>query len=356
MAKERTNIYEIAQAAGVSPATVSRVMTNSARVSDEKRQKVEEAIRRYGYRPNALAQGLSASRRRTIGLLVADVASPFYANVTAACEREADRQGYTLLIMSPFGDDALGRRQMLRLYEQNVDAMVIIGGSIDSTNVDEEFVQQLNHICGIMPIIASGHPTGALSRKVGLDESGSIGLAMQFLLRLGHTKIALIGGRKEANATLEKRIRYRAELADHGIAWRNDYVFETHGYGNSDGYQAMKQLLQNPDRPTAVIAINDATATGILRAAIEAGLRIPQDLSLVSFDNTFLAEIVTPQITSVGCDYEQYGTTLIATAIRAAEGKPVPDYQTIPVYMTDRGSCAAPAEREENRPAAGGRS
>lgn len=342
MGKERTNIYEIAKAAGVSTATVSRVMTNSAHVSEEKRRKVEEAIRRYGYRPNALAQGLSANRTKTIGLLVADISSSFYENVTVACERAADQQDYTLLIMSSLGNDELGRRQIFRMYGQNVDALVLIGGSLDSVTANEEFIEQINHMCRVMPVISSGKPAGAENLKVALDEAGSMDIAMNHLLELGHTKIAMIGGRKGANSTLEKRIRYRTALANHGIAWREDYLLETEHYTNPEGYRAMKKLLKNPDRPTAVVAINDACATGILRAALEEGLEIPRDLSLISFDNTYLSEMVTPQITSIGCNYDEYGRVLIGTAVKAAAGEKVPPVQMVPVSMTERGSCAPP--------------
>lgn len=110
MAKERANIYTIAKEAGVSPATVSRVLTNNARVSKEKREKVQSVIQKYGYTPNALAQGLSNSKTRSIGLMIADIYSPFYSAVATECEKAADKAGYLLLMLTSLGDPELEKK------------------------------------------------------------------------------------------------------------------------------------------------------------------------------------------------------------------------------------------------------
>lgn len=339
MLRERANIYMIAKEAGVSPATVSRVLTNNARVSAEKRERVEAVIQKYGYMPNALAQGLSTAKTHTIGLLIADISSPFYAAVAAECERVAQSRGYMLLIFSSLSDTTLEMQQLRKLYEQQVDAILIVGGYIDHVVVDEEYVELVNRIVANIPIISTGKPTGAECGFVTLDEAGSMEIAMEYLMDLGHRRIALVGGRKDAKSTLEKRLRYRRMLRQKEIEYREDYVYETIDYANESGYVGMKQLLGLKERPTAVIAINDFTASGVIRAIHEAGLRIPEDISVIAFDNTYLSVAMTPQLTSVGCNYAELASALVDTAIEATISRQIPEDYVVPVSLTERDSC-----------------
>lgn len=340
MAKERANIYTIAKEAGVSPATVSRVLTNNARVSEEKREKVRAVIHKYGYTPNALAQGLSNAKTRTIGLMISDISSPFYSTVATECEKIADKCGYLMMLLTSLGDSELEKRQLRKLYEQQVDAIIIVGGLIDHITVDEEYVEQLNHILETTPIIATGRPAGVRNCKVSLDEGGSMDLVMEYLFGLGHEKIATIGGRKDAKSTLEKRVRYRTMLRQKGIVYREDYVFDSIDYSNQTGYTCMKELLKNPERPTAVVAINDFTAAGVLRAIHDAGLSVPQDISVAAFDNTYLSEALTPMLTSVGANYAEFAKHLVDAAIRASEEGVRPEDYMVPVGISVRNSCA----------------
>ena len=339
MAREQTNIYAIAKEAGVSVSTVSRVLTGNARVSAEKREKVEAAIRKFDYRPNALAQGLSTAKTNIIGALFADIASPFYGTVAKECERAANDSGYMLLMLSSQSDVELEKRQLEKMYEQRPEAILIVGGLIDQTTGTEEYVELINRISGNIPVVSTGKLPGADNAQVCLDESGSMELAMEYLLSLGHERIALIGGWKNAKSTLEKRIRYRTILAQHGIAIRDDYVFESDGYDADSGYKCMKELLKAKELPTAVIAINDYTAAGVLRAIYEAGRQVPEDFSLLSFDDTYISSALTPSVSSVGCDYAVFGQTLVNTALKAAAGVKVPETQVVPVRLTERKSC-----------------
>lgn len=339
MAKERANIYTIAKEAGVSPATVSRVLTNNARVSEEKRKKVCDVIQKYGYTPNALAQGLSTAKTHTIGLLLANISSPFYATVATECEKVADKMGYLLLMLTSLSNYTLEAKQLRKLYEQQVDAILVVGGRIDHITVDEEYVELINRINKTTPIVSTGRPAGAGNCKVGLDEGGSMNLAMEYLFELGHKKIALIGGRRDARSTLEKHISYRSMLRQRGIEYQENYVFESIDYSNQSGYQCMKRLLQQKDRPTAVVAINDYTAAGVIRAVYDAGMRIPEDISVIAFDNTYLSAALTPMLTSVGTNYSEFANHLVHAAIRSSEMGIAQEDYVVPVGLTVRNSC-----------------
>lgn len=341
MAKERVNIYTIAKEAGVSPATVSRVMTNNAKVSKERKDRVEAVIRKYDYTPNALAQGLSTAKTHTIGILIADISSPFYTRVATECERFANSKNYMLMMLSSLSDYELEKRQLMKLYEQQVDAIIIVGGRIDHVTADEEYVEMINRINAVTPIVSTGKLPGADNLQVCLDEGGSMDLAMEYLIGLGHRRIGLIGGAKQAKSSFEKRMRYRAMLRSHGIECREELVLES-DYTRADGYACMKQFLQMKERPSAVVAINDSVASGVIQAMHEADLGIPEDISLVSFDNTSLSEAVSPQLTSVGCDYAKFAEKLVQTAINASNEKKQPMVQVVPVDIVYRDSCAKP--------------
>lgn len=164
-------------------------------------------------------------------------------------------------------------------------------------------------------------------------------LAMDYLFSLGHEKIATIGGRKDAKSTLEKRMRYRTMLRQRGIVYREDYVFDSIDYSNDSGYNCTKELLKNPDRPTAIVAINDFTAAGVLRAIHDEGLRVPQDISVVAFDNTYLSGALTPALTSVGANYTEFAKHLVEAAIRASENETCPEDYMVPVGISVRDSC-----------------
>ena len=242
-------------------------------------------------------------------------------------------------MLTSLGDPELEKKQLMKLYEQQVDAIIVVGGVIDRIAVDEEYVEQLNHILESTPIIATNRPVGVRNCKIHLDEGGSMDLAMDYLFSLGHEKIATIGGRKDAKSTLEKRMRYRTMLRQRGIVYREDYVFDSIDYSNDSGYNCTKKLLKNPDRPTAIVAINDFTAAGVLRAIHDEGLRVPQDISVVAFDNSYLSGALTPALTSVGANYTEFAKHLVEAAIRASENETCPEDYMVPVGISVRDSC-----------------
>lgn len=338
MAKDRANIYTIAEEAGVSPSTVSRVMSNAARVSAEKRKRVEAAIRKYDYKPNALAQGLSTSRTKMIGIVVAHIENVFYSKMAAECERVANERGYMLMMLSSLSDFELEKRQIQKLYEQCVDAIIILGGNVDQVVADEEYVEIINRISEIIPVVATGRPQGVNCYKIGMDEGYAMELAMNYLVDLGHKEIAAMGGCKTVKSTLDKRIRYRSLIREHGLEYREEYLVETENYNFDSGYNSMKELLKK-SLPSAVICINDFFACGVMKAIGEAGLKIPEDISIIGFDNTILSSILIPDLTGVACDYEDFSKKLVETAIGAAERREMPKEQITDVSLIIRSSC-----------------
>lgn len=325
--KKEKNIYTIAKEAGVSPATVSRVMTKNARVSEEKRKKVEEIIQKYDYRPNALAQGLTNARTKIIGILAADMMNPFYAQLVDECVKEIGASGYVPMIFSSQSSYEMEEQYLQKMFDLRVDAIILMGGKSDQLVTDLEYVDLLDRITDTTPIITTGKIEGSLCYQVCIDEMASVDLAMEHLFSLGYRHIALIGGKNHIRSTYDKRMRYRMLLRKNGITYRERYVTDS-DYNIEGGYQCMEKLFQeNRTMPTAVIAINDFSAIGILRCIEEHHLSVPQDISLVSFDGTFLSDIVNPKLTSVCYDYASFGKMLAASAVKLLSGEEIPKIQ-----------------------------
>ena len=342
MEKETISIYTIAREAGVSPATVSRVLTGNARVSEEKRQRVQELIRKYDFRPNALARGLGWAETRVIGVLVSDIRNPFYATLAVECEKEANRRGYTLMLCNSLGSNALERSYLEKFYEQRVDAIIQVGGKVDELVSDPEYVEAINRVANTTPVLITGRLDGADCYQVNIDEGQSMERMMEYLIENGHRQIALLGGREDVKSTLDKRQRYRQMLRKYKIQVREDYIVDGGSYDIEGGCRAMEQFLESGcPLPTAIIAINDFTAVGVIRSLRQKGIRIPEDVSVASFDNTYITEVCMPRLTCVGYDYKTFGKVLIDTAIAAIRGEEAPmRIQMVRSILTVRDSCS----------------
>ncbi len=316
-------IYDIAQEAGVSAATVSRVLTKSANVSKEKRERIEAIIAKYNFTPNALAKGLSDTKRRVIGVIAADVRNPYYADTFVAIEVAARELGYSVLLLNSLGETSLEITQLEVLRSQRVDAVIQLGGRADDDNTDEEYAKNVKQVVDAgIPVIVTGKADGSGAYRVSIDAKKGMILLMDHLLSLGHRKIALIGGRLDVVSTRVKYETYCEILNDHNIAVNDDYVvFNSYDYGA--GYNGMSQILELEDQPTAIIAINDFAAAGVMRLIMDKGLSVPDDYSIVSYDNTNIAGLMIPKLTSIDYNYQEYGRTLVKVALDALDHKQI---------------------------------
>ncbi|MGN0166567.1 MAG: LacI family DNA-binding transcriptional regulator [Acetatifactor sp.] len=317
-------IYDIAKEAGVSAATVSRVLTSNANVRPEKKERVLKLIEKYNFKPNAMARGLSDTRSKIIGIIVADVRNPFYAQVFVACELAARKRGYTVLLCNSLGEREQEMNQLEKLHEQRVDAVIQLGGRVDDLMSDVEYVEQVNRLLNAVPMVVTGKLEGTKCYQVRIDAMKAMDLLMEHLIALGHRRIALIGGRRDVLSTYEKMQRYKQILVKNQIPYREELVAPDGSYDDMTAYEQMNRMLEQGIVPTAVIAINDFSAAGIMRSLLERGYRIPQDISLVSYDNTYITELLMPKLTSVDYNYESFGEMLVESAVSAVEGREVP--------------------------------
>lgn len=332
-------IYDIAREAGVSPATVSRMLTGNAKVSEEKRKRITELIRAYDYKPNALAKGLRETKSRVIGMILVDFVNPFYATLLSSCEKEARKRGYSLIVTSTLGDRELEDAYLDTMCQQRVATIVMVGGRSDELAPDEGYVGHVKRIAESVPVVTNGYLDGAEGCRVRLDEEKAAELAVEYLRDLGHREIAFIGGKGEIRSTVEKRLKYAQLLMQNGLPTRKEWIVDGPGYDDKSGYEAMRKLLALPCRPTAVIAVNDFTAAGVAHAIWEEGLGIPEDFSLVSFDDTYVSNLCRPRLTSVSYDLEEFASRLIGSAVDIAHGRKIEQNQVVEPKLVVRDSC-----------------
>ncbi|MCI9219870.1 MAG: LacI family transcriptional regulator [Lachnospiraceae bacterium] len=338
-------IYDIASEAGVSVSTVSRVLTNNANVRPEKKEKVQQLINKYNFKPNAMARGLTDPKNKVIGIIAADVRNVYYANIFVACETEARKAGYRVLLCNSLGEKEREEEQLEMLYEQRVGAIIQLGGRADDLTSDVEYAERVNLITNSIPLVVTGKLDGTMCYQMQIDAMKAMDLAMEHLIDLGHKRVALVGGRLDVLSTFEKLQRYRQILKNYHLDYHEEYI-RTGGYDYKTGYEEMNKLFQCSRMPTAVIAINDYAAAGVARSIIEHGCRVPDDISVMSYDNTQVAELLTPRMTSIDYRYEEFAGKLVGTALAAIAGKSIPRIQLQTPDLVVRESTGAAKNSE----------
>lgn len=340
-------IYDIAREAGVSPATVSRVLTNRAKVSSAKKDEVLKVIEKYNFRPNTLAKGLAETRSKTIGVLMADVRNPYYASMFVSCEMAARTEGYSVILYNFLGDVKLEEELLERLFEQRVDAIILLGGHADELVSNTEYAEAVNNIMATTPVVITGKLDGTQCNTVRINSVKSMELVMEHLFSLKHEKIAVVGGRMDVLSTYEKILKYKQCLKGRGLPVDPELIGDGGGYDFNSGYRQMNEIFEKGLKPTAVIAINDFAAWGVMRSIHEHGLEIPKDITLIGYDDTYMAEAADPKLTSVNYNYEEYGKALVRTAIRLVEGdETVPRVHMIEPSLVVRDSSGMRREGE----------
>lgn len=339
MSQKQVTIYDIAREAGVSAATVSRILANSAGVKPEKRQRVMELVEKYHFRPNAMAKGLSKSRSRLIGMLCPDVRNPFYANVFAACEQAAYEAGYTLVLNSTFAQVEKEIAFMQRMVEQRVDSLIICGGVVDWRPLPENFVNTLRQCLEQLPVVIVGEAEEIACHQIALDQEGGMRQAVQHLAALGHERIAFLHGHPYIYQTQAKIRAFRQCMAELNLPLPDDYVLYGGAFDQVDGFHGMNRLMALPQPPTAVIATNDMMCVGALQAINRMGYSVPEDFSLMGFDDVYLTELTQPHLSSIHLDYDAYGKLMVDTAIRALDRSLPAEKQSFPVTLAIKESC-----------------
>ncbi|HWP20542.1 MAG TPA: substrate-binding domain-containing protein [Burkholderiaceae bacterium] len=307
-------LLEVAREAGVSAATVSRILNGSSRVSAEKRQAVERAIKALNFKPNLLAQSLKRGRSMTVGVLTQDIGSPFFAEALLGIEAALEHTDYEPLIASGHWNPGEEADRIRRLVARQVDGVIVLFGHL----ADDALAQFAEHV----PIIATGHQfTSPRAISFRLDSHRGGYLATRHLLDLGHRDIAHIAGPSDHADAVERLTGYRQALDEAGVRYDERLVVEGN-FKEPGGVIAANRLLDSGVPFTAIFAANDQTAFGARLALYRRGIRVPEDVSLIGFDDLPSALYTTPPLTTVRQPMFEVGQQAAAALLKLIEGEP----------------------------------
>lgn len=330
-------IKDVAELAGVSKSLVSLVMRDSDKVSDERRRAVLDAARRLGYRPNAMARSLVSQRSHVVGVTVSDLHNPFFTDVVDGISAAAEEAGYRALLNS--GDRIADREQVAveTFLQLRTDGLILLG-----TVVDEEAIDRVGS--EVPTVLASRASTSTVVDSVVTDDRAGSAIAVEHLVGLGHRRIAHITGGKGAGARTRAR-GFRVAMKRHGLAEEARVV--EGDYTETGGIRGVDQLLADGRPPTAVFAANDQAAIGALRALSEAGFDVPGDVSVVGYDDTYLAAFEHIDLTSVHQQRIAMGRAALNLLLeRIDEGRTRARHVTLEPGLTVRGSTGPPRRRD----------
>ena len=339
--RKSITIYDIAREAGVSPATVSRILNGTTAVRQEKRDRVNQLIEKYNFRPNAMARALSETRTKVIGMVLADTSNPYYNSIFAACGNEAYKRGYVTMLFNTFSRPEMEVSALKKLQEQRVDAIIICGGRIDLAESDPEFMHLLETTLKTTPIVVGSRSPMEQICGVAVDHKESVNLAVEYLISQGHRDIGFVFTGEPYYGTQEKVERFRQVMTAAGLPVCEEWLISVPNYDCASGRLGIDQLMTCSRKPTALLGLNDVITAGMLQGLLDHGVRVPEDISLMGFDDTYITTITSPQLTAVDYDYNRYACMLVDAAVALIEGEECPREQLVPPSLSVKKSCRA---------------
>ena len=309
-----STIREVADMAGVSVATVSRTLQQPDRVSPKTRVRVQEAIDHLGYKPNLMAVKFRSGKTQVLVALVPTVANVFFARVIKGMQEAAASQGYSLLLMNTMGDDGIERNCAKLVDTSQADGVIQLRAfnPFAPDQFQSEALLPMVNACEIVD--------GARFPTVTLDNRAAAKAMTQHLISLGHRRIAMVKGPQSSPLTRDRLAGYEDALKAAGLSI-DDSLLCAGDFTLSSGYRAATTLLDLPKRPTAIFCENDEMAMGAMRKVREAGLSIPEDISIAGFDNIAFSAYAEPPLTTIAQPAEEFGETAVNVLIDVLNGK-----------------------------------
>jgi LacI family transcriptional regulator, repressor for deo operon, udp, cdd, tsx, nupC, and nupG len=337
-----TTIKDVARELGMSVATVSRALSRPELLRRETRERVMSVVERLGYRPNLLARGLRRGQTRAILLVVPNL-SPFFLEIFAGAEEVARQSGFALLLGNSNRDPEKEKECFDQVANGQADGIILLTGQVPSDYAQGKtplppivtVLERLAHHSAV-PVIRTDHRAGA-------EE------ATRHLIELGHRRIAHIAGSKAVPSTARRIEGYRDALAGAGLTAPAEMIFPG-DFSMQSGAAGMERLLELHEPPTAVLCGNDEMAFGAIRMLHKVGLAVPDDLSIVGFDDQNMAEFYNPPLTTVHIPRHELGRRAARELIEQLEGRDVAHEVVLPTRLVIRESSAAPHAARRARP------
>lgn len=332
----KISIIDVAREAGVAVSTVSNALSGKSIVKDSTRARVQAAADKLGYRVSVVARSLRMQRTFTLGVLLADVANPSSPDFLRGIEDIADQEQCSLLVCNTDGQLEKQIAQMRVLLDRRVDGLVLL-----SQHCEQPEVRAL--LDGSTPyVMLQRRSLSHQDNYVGANNEEGIGAAVKHLVGLGHQRIGLIRGPLDSSTADERYHAYLHALQTHNLPHNPELVIQG-DYHVSGGYQAAQQFFAMAQRPTAILAANDMSAIGVMNAAHQAGLRIPQDFSLIGLDDIEMASFSPINLTTIALQRREMGAAATALVLKMVRQKSTPKakQKIFPMKLIVRGSTGA---------------
>jgi len=293
-------IYEVSELAGVSLATVSRVINKNTKVSEKTRNKVLDAMSKLGYRPNSIAQSLASNRSNSVGILVSELHGPFFGQMMAGIEAELRAAGKHVIITTGHSEEEKEKDGIEFLISRNCDAIIL--------HVEAVSDEYLIDLCkGKMPVYLMSRLVDGLSENcISLNNELGGYLATQAIIKQGHEKIAYIAGPQFKPDSKDRLVGHQRALASHNIAFDENLYFEG-DFKETGGSEGLKHFIEQTQTFSALICANDEMASGAITYAREQGFALPDDLSIIGFDNIIFARHTYPKLTTIDNPVNEMG-------------------------------------------------
>ncbi len=300
----KITIHDVAERAGVSIATVSRVINNNYPVKEETRKKIEDAIEELGYVPNEIARSLILKSTSSIGIIIPGITNLFFPTIVEEINRGLVDNGFTMSLYITEGEPEMEKIVIDSIVSRNMDGIIAIDPSLE--NLENGYFPKLSK--SIPTIIINAYTDKYDCNFISYDEEVGTREAFQYLLNLGHRKISFIRGDRSLSYDLKENL-YRKFIKENGLNYEK--VISV-GMGNSQEVVEKTSLiyqkhLDSEERETAIFACNDLMAVGVINACNKANIRVPEDMSIIGFDNTLLSSITHPKITTVDLNMKEIG-------------------------------------------------
>ncbi len=338
-------VRDIAKHAGVSVGTVSHVINENAPVRERLRRRVLHAIESLGYTPSQLARGLRRNQTRIIGMIIPDITNPFFPAVVRGAEDVAYQNSYQLVLCNADNDPAKERAYLHELRGYRIAGLLLI----PSVNSQVDPKADLPRSCPV--VCLDRRPAGWQGDTVTVDNVAGARAATEHMLAMGHRHVAAITGNMQLMNAKARLEGFRSALKRAAVEIDPEYIQESR-FDRLSGYEKTRTLLQLRPRPTALFASNDLIALGALAALREAGLRCPEDVSVVGFDDLDFAEFIHPALTTVAQPGYQMGAKGASMLLkRLAGAASAPQHVVLPTELKIRHSVAMckPAARRAHR-------
>lgn len=328
-------IRDVAREAGVSVATVSRVFNDSGPVRETTRARILEVARRLRFTPNTAARSLSTRRTHTVGVLLPDLYGEFFSEVIRGIDQKVQQHGYHALVSSSHNDRA-AMTAALQAMRGRVDGLIVMAPDMDAATLTMNVPERVPLVLLNTPVVEGGYAA------IEVDNYGGAQQMTAHLLRRGHRRIAHITGGERNHDARERARGYRdtirRESADAAAA-----LVIAGDFTESSGHDGARALLALPERPTAIFAANDSMAIGALSALQDAGVRVPEELAVVGFDDIPIAQYVTPPLTTVRVAISGLGSRAAERLFEAirAPGNSERRHEILPTDLVIRRSCGA---------------